>query len=67
MLVNSTCPHDCPSTCALQIEKISNTKIGKVRGAPDNIYTAGVICSKVARYRERVHDPNRILPIWVGF
>ena len=61
MLVNSTCPHDCPSTCALQIEKISDTKIGKVRGAPDNIYTAGVICSKVARYKERVHDPNRIL------
>ena len=61
MLVNSTCPHDCPSTCALQVEKLSNTKIGKVRGAPDNNYTAGVICSKVARYKERIHDPNRIL------
>ena len=61
MLVNSTCPHDCPSTCALQVEKLSNTKIGKVRGAPDNTYTAGVICSKVARYKERIHDPNRIL------
>ena len=61
MLVNSTCPHDCPSTCALQVEKLSNTKIGKVRGAPDNTYTAGVICGKVARYKERIHDPNRIL------
>lgn len=61
MLVNSTCPHDCPSTCALQVDKISDTKIGKVRGALDNTYTAGVICSKVARYRERIHNPNRIL------
>ena len=61
MLLNSTCPHDCPSTCALEIEKISKTKIGKVRGALDNSYTAGVICSKVARYQERIHDPNRIL------
>jgi anaerobic selenocysteine-containing dehydrogenase len=31
-----------------------------VRGAPDNDYTAGVICAKVARYAERVHHPDRL-------
>ncbi len=34
--------------------------IGRVRGAPDNAYTAGVICAKVARYAERVHHPDRL-------
>ncbi len=34
--------------------------IGRVRGASDNDYTAGVICAKVARYAERVHHPDRL-------
>ena len=56
----SACPHDCPSTCALEVEKLSPYEIGRVRGAKDNSYTAGVICSKVARYRERIHHPDRL-------
>ncbi len=36
------------------------TRIGRVRGAEDNAYTAGVICAKVARYAERVHHPDRL-------
>ena len=51
----SACPHDCPSTCALEVEKLDEHHIGKVRGARDNTYTVGVVCSKVARYAERVH------------
>ena len=58
--VHSTCPHDCPSTCALEVERLSPTRIGKVRGARDNPYTAGVVCAKVARYAERVHHPERL-------
>ncbi len=34
--------------------------IGRVHGAKDNPYTAGVICAKVARYAERVHHPGRL-------
>ena len=34
--------------------------IGRVRGAEDNDYTAGVICAKVARYAERIHHPDRL-------
>lgn len=57
----STCPHDCPSTCALEIELVDDRTIGKVRGSADNDYTAGVICAKVARYAERTHHPDRLL------
>jgi len=56
----SACPHDCPSTCALEVEVLDSHTIGRVRGAPDNAYTAGVICAKVARYAERVHHPDRL-------
>jgi anaerobic selenocysteine-containing dehydrogenase len=56
----SVCPHDCPSTCALEVEIFSGQTIGRVRGAADNAYTAGVICAKVARYAERVHHPDRL-------
>lgn len=56
----SACPHDCPSTCALEVEVLDDRTIGRVRGAADNAYTAGVICAKVARYAERVHHPDRL-------
>ena len=56
----SACPHDCPSTCALEIERLGDRLIGKVRGAKDNTCTAGVVCSKVARYAERIHHPDRL-------
>jgi Anaerobic dehydrogenases, typically selenocysteine-containing len=56
----STCPHDCPSTCALDVEVIDGARIGRVRGARDNSYTDGVICAKVARYAERIHHPDRL-------
>ena len=57
---NSACPHDCPSTCALEIEVLDGKRIGAVRGAEANSYTAGVICAKVARYAERIHHPDRL-------
>jgi anaerobic selenocysteine-containing dehydrogenase len=56
----SACPHDCPSTCALEVELLDERTIGRIRGAKDNSYTAGVICAKVARYAERVHHPARL-------
>ncbi|MGH6928294.1 MAG: molybdopterin-dependent oxidoreductase, partial [Dongiaceae bacterium] len=56
----SACPHDCPSTCALEVERLDPYRIGRVRGARDNPYTAGVVCAKVARYAERQHHPERL-------
>jgi len=57
--LKSACPHDCPSTCALEVE-VADGRIGRLRGAKTNDYTAGVICAKVARYRERVENPDRL-------
>ncbi len=59
-IVPSVCPHDCPSTCALEVERIDDHTIGRVRGARDNPYTAGIICAKTGRYGERVHHPDRL-------
>lgn len=58
---HTVCPHDCPSTCALDVELLDDGRIGRVHGAKDNSYTDGVICAKVARYAERVHHPDRLL------
>ena len=56
----SACPHDCPSACSLEVERLSPTRIGRIRGAAANSYTDGVVCAKVARYAERVHHPDRL-------
>jgi anaerobic selenocysteine-containing dehydrogenase len=60
-LGHTACPHDCPSTCALEVDLTEDGRIGRVRGAKDNSYTAGVICAKVARYSERLYHPDRLL------
>jgi len=58
---HSACPHDCPSTCALDVELLAPDRIGRIHGAKDNSYTMGVVCAKVARYADRVHHPDRLL------
>src|SRR5438046_326973 len=58
---HSTCPHDCPSACALDVEVIDGSTIGRVRGSKLQSYTAGVVCAKVARYAERIHHPDRLM------
>ncbi len=58
---HTVCPHDCPSACALNVDLDADGRIGRVRGSPDNSYTAGVICAKVARYAERLYHPGRLL------
>jgi anaerobic selenocysteine-containing dehydrogenase len=58
---HSTCPHDCPSACALDVEVIGGQTIGRVRGSKVQTYTAGVVCAKVARYAERIHHPERLM------
>jgi anaerobic selenocysteine-containing dehydrogenase len=58
--IRTTCPHDCPSVCALTVERLAPDRIGRVHGNRDNPYTDGVICAKVARYAERVHNPDRL-------
>jgi anaerobic selenocysteine-containing dehydrogenase len=66
-LVPSVCPHDCPSACALEVERIEpapaeagGRRIGRVRGSSTQSYTQGFVCAKVARYAERQHHPARL-------
>src|SRR5215468_2863359 len=59
-IVPSVCPHDCPSACALEVERIDGRRIGRIRGASAQTYTTGVVCAKVARYAERQHHPERL-------
>jgi anaerobic selenocysteine-containing dehydrogenase len=60
VLKASACPHDCPSTCALEVELFADGRIGRIKGARANAYTAGVICAKVARYSDRLYHPDRV-------
>ena len=55
----SVCPHDCPSACALEVERIDG-RVGRIRGARGQGYTDGVVCAKVGRYAERQYHPERL-------
>ncbi len=58
---NTACPHDCPSTCALEVEAHRRAPHRpRPRRRATTAYTAGVICAKVARYAERIHHPDRL-------
>lgn len=59
-IVRAACPHDCPDTCALQIT-VENGVAVKVEGAKDHPFTAGTLCTKVARYLERTYSKDRVL------
>jgi anaerobic selenocysteine-containing dehydrogenase len=59
-LVRAACPHDCPDTCALQVT-VENGVAVKVEGAADHPFTAGTLCTKVARYLERTYSKDRVL------
>ena len=59
-ILPSVCPHDCPSACALEVERIDGNRIGRIHGAASQTYTHGVVCAKVARYAERQHHPDRL-------
>ncbi|MGB8843395.1 MAG: molybdopterin oxidoreductase family protein [Aliidongia sp.] len=60
-IAHSVCPHDCPSTCSLEVELLGESRIGRIHGGQRDGYTAGVVCAKVARYAERQHHPDRLL------
>jgi len=58
--VSSVCPHDCPSVCALTVERLDEKRIGRIHGREGHPYTVGVVCAKVGRYAERQHHPERL-------
>ncbi|HVT42880.1 MAG TPA: molybdopterin-dependent oxidoreductase [Thermoanaerobaculia bacterium] len=58
--LSTTCVMDCPDTCALEVE-VRDDRIEAIRGGHDHPLTAGFICSKIARFAQRVEHPSRIL------
>ncbi len=58
-IVRAACPHDCPDTCAMQIT-VENGVAVKVEGG-DMPFTAGTLCTKVAKYLERTYSKERVL------
>ena len=65
LVVRGTCPHDCPDTCALRVTVRDGVAI-KVQGDPDHPPTHGALCTKVSRYAERTHHPERVLRPMAG-
>src|SRR5579872_540050 len=57
----SVCTFDCPDTCSLTVS-VEDGRVVKVRGSDALPYTAGVICTKVARDMAAfAHGPGRLL------
>jgi anaerobic selenocysteine-containing dehydrogenase len=63
-VVRAACPHDCPDTCAMLVttELRDGQRVATgLTGDPAHPTTAGKLCTKVARYLERVYHPGRLL------
>ena len=58
-IIKGACPHDCPDTCALEYH-VAGGKLIEVKGSASHSVTAGVLCTKVAKYPLRTYHPTRI-------
>ena len=58
-IIKGACPHDCPDTCALEYH-VADGKLIEVKGSATHSVTAGVLCTKVAKYPLRTYHPTRI-------
>ena len=52
---SSVCQHDCPSVCALDVEVIGGSRIGRVHGAADHPYTQGSRLRESGVLFRRIH------------
>jgi len=59
-VISTTCPMDCPDSCALEV-RVADGRIAGIRGSKDHPLTNGFICSKVARFDQRVYHEGRAL------
>jgi len=56
----TVCPLDCPDRCSLDVT-VEAGRVVRIEGSRVNPVTGGFICSKVRRFGERVHGPDRVL------
>ncbi len=57
--VRIVCAHDCPDMCSLLAE-VEDGRVKRIKGDPDQPFTAGFACAKVNRDAELVHSPERL-------
>jgi len=57
--VRVVCAHDCPDMCSLLAE-VENGRVLRIKGDPEQPFTAGFACAKVNRDAELVHSPERL-------
>jgi anaerobic selenocysteine-containing dehydrogenase len=57
--IRVVCAHDCPDMCSLLAE-VEDGRVLRVRGDPEQPFTAGFACAKVNRDADLVHSPERI-------
>src|SRR5262249_9996557 len=57
--IRAVCPHDCPDTCSLTV-RVRDGRAVELRGNAEHSFTQGFLCTKVARYLERVYHPDRL-------
>ena len=55
----SACTMDCPDTCSLEVQ-VTDGRISRISAADLNPTTQGFICTKVARFGERVYSEDRL-------
>src|SRR5437763_12440267 len=57
--VRVVCAHDCPDMCSL-VAEVEVGRVLRVKGDPEQPFTAGFACAKVNRDAELVHSPERL-------
>ena len=57
--VRVVCAHDCPDMCSLLAE-VEDGRVLRIKGDPEQPFTAGFACAKVNRDAELVHSPERL-------
>jgi anaerobic selenocysteine-containing dehydrogenase len=57
--IRVACAHDCPDMCSLLVD-VEDGRVKRIKGDPDQPFTAGFACAKVNRDHELVHSPERL-------
>src|SRR5262245_45659372 len=58
--LETTCPLDCPDTCALEVT-VDDGRVTAITGSAEDSLTGGYICSKVRRFPRRLYGADRVL------
>jgi anaerobic selenocysteine-containing dehydrogenase len=57
---HGACPHDCPDTCATNVD-VQDGRAIRFYANPDHPITQGWLCAKVRPYLDRVYHPDRLM------